>query len=131
MKTESLRVNVINLKREIQKDYFKYKDIFYKCLIGNLCIYNQTHGLVLHNTIIDDGHYNQYLAYNINKQSTIEDILKDMDTPFNMYIFLDLQVYFEDFIRVKHNKAKLNIYHLTVDDGYNLVISNKTINYVK
>lgn len=128
MHAYQLKINVNNLRKEIEKDYFKYRDIFFRCLIGNLCVYNQLYGNVVYNSIIEDSHYNQYLLYLVNRSASLEDILKEIDSPYNVSIFLDTNVYFEEFIRMKHNPKKLNNYQLTIDDMCNIVVTNMQLN---
>lgn len=125
MRTYQLKINVNNLRAEIKKDYFKYRDIFYRCLIGNLSVYHQLYGQVLQNTIIEDSHYNQYLLYLVNRNMSLKEILAEIDTPYNLSIFMDTNVYFEEFIRMKHDSTKLNVYHLSIDDTYNIITTNK------
>lgn len=131
MKTYFLKINANNLRNEIKKDYFKYRDIFFKCLIGNLCVHNQLYKSVLSSTIIEDSHYNQYLMYLISRNPTLKEIVAEIDTPFNISVFLDTSVYLEEFIQTKHDSTKLNVYQLTIDDNFNVVITVKLLNYVK
>lgn len=128
MKTYELKINASNLKKEIEKDYFKYKDIYYKCLIGNLCLYNTLYGEVLSNTIIGESHYNQYLLNLINRPITLESILTEIDSPHNITIFLDTNIYIQEFITMKHQKNKLNVYSLDIDDLHRVTVLNKTLN---
>lgn len=127
MKTYQLKINVNNIKQEIEQNYFKYKDIFYKSLIVNLCIYNTFNKNILSNTIIDDSHYNQYLLYLANKQATVEELISEINHEFATNIFLDTNLYIEEFINMKHSDRYFNLYQLTIDDSYNIVITNKLI----
>ena len=125
MKTHLLRINANNLRKEIHHDFFKYRDIFYKCLVANLAVYNQMYANVLSTTILEDAAYNQYLLSLVNRQASLEEILKDIDSPYIMSIFLDTQVNFEDFIRSYHSGKKLNVYQLTIDDQCHIYVTNK------
>lgn len=128
MRTFTLKINMNNLKKDIEKDYFKYRDIFYRCLIVNLCIYSKLNpNLVLTTTIIEDSHYNQYLLNLINLNYSLEDMVKEIDPLYNVNVFIDTHVYLEEFITLKHNPNVMNIYSLTIDDTYNIVINNKQI----
>ena len=71
MRTHQLKINFNNLKHDIEKDYFKFRDIFYRCLVANLAIFHTTKQPLLHNTILEDAHNNQLLHYLINKQAEI------------------------------------------------------------
>ena len=128
MRTYVLKINVNNIHSEIQRDYFKYRDIFYKCLIVNLCICSKLTIENLHqSSIIEDSHYNQYLIYLINSNMTLEDLIKEIDPVYNVSIFTDTHIYLEEFINMKHNQSLLNVYSLTIDDAYNIVITNKQL----
>lgn len=127
MRTFVLKINMSNMKEYIDKDYFKYKDIFYKCLIANLCAYNTYNDIILTTTIIEDSHYNQYLLYFINNQLSLEEIIVKVDLANNIHLLTDIMLYLEEFIKLKHDKNKLNLYSLTIDDCYNVLITNKQI----
>lgn len=127
MKTQVLRINVNNMRQEIEKDYFRYKDVFYKCLIVNLCIYNSFNNFVLSSTIIDDSHYNQYLLYLANKQASLSELIAEIDPIHAVNTFLDTQVYLEEFVNMKHDANLINLYSLSIDDTYHIVITNKQL----
>lgn len=127
MKTQVLKINVNNLKNEIEKDYFKYKDIFYRCLIVNLCIYNSFNNMVLHSTIVEDAQYNQFLLYLAQKQCSPQELIAEIDPVHAVTIFLDSNIYLEEFINTRHDNNMMNLYSLTIDDMYNIVITNKQI----
>jgi hypothetical protein len=96
-------------------------------MIGNLCIYNQLYGTVLTTSLIEDSHYNQYLMYLANRQVTLEGIVAEIDSPYNLSVFLDTSIYFEEFIKYKHDPTKLNLYNLSIDDNYNIVVTNRQL----
>jgi len=127
MKTFTLRINVNNLRDEIEKDFFKFKDIFYKALIANLYAYDMFNSRILPNTIIEDSYYNQYLLFIISKNTTLREVINEIGFPYNTSIFLDMNLYIEEFINIKHNKNTLNLYSLTIDDTYHIVINNKQL----
>lgn len=125
MKTHVLKINANNLHRQIHEDYFKYRDIFYRCLVGNLALHQQLYTDVLSSSVMEDAMYNQYLLSLINTNITVESILRDIDSPHNLSIFLDTSTYFEEFILYYHNSKFLNVYQLTIDDTCNIVVTNK------
>lgn len=127
MRTHVLKVNVNNLKREINNNYFKYKDIFYKCLVVNLCLYNMTKYDILENVIIEDSTYQQYLSYLINKRCTLPELLQEIALETHTHIFLDLTIYIDEFIDMKYNSDKFNLFSLTIDDNGYINVFNKTI----
>jgi len=128
MRAYQLKINVSNLRDHIKKDYFKYRDIFFKCLIGNLYVYNQLYGNVLHSTILEDIYYNQHLFKLINRNATLEEVISEIDSTYNVTIFLDTTMYFEEFIRLKHDPKKINVYQLSIDDMCNIVVTNMQLN---
>lgn len=127
MRTQVLKINVNNIRHEIEKDYFRYKDLFYRCLIVNLCIYNSMNNMILASTIIEDSHYNQYLLFLGQKQATLQEMIAEIDPVHAVSTFLDTQVYLEEFINLKHEHNLVNLYSLTIDDAYNIVITNKQL----
>lgn len=127
MRTQVLKINVNNIRHEIEKDYFRYKDLFYRCLIVNLCVYNTFNHVILTSTIIEDSHYNQYLLYLAQKQATVNELVAEIDPVHAVSTFLDTQVYLEEFINMRHDANMVNLYSLTIDDTYNIVITNKQL----
>jgi len=127
MRTFTLKINVNNIHKEIEKDFFKYKDVFYKALIANLCVYNTFNGLVLGSTIIEDSHYNQFLLFLMNKNATVKEVIDEIGSKNDVLLFLDTNMYVEEFISTKHDPNVINLYSLTIDDTYHIVINNKQI----
>lgn len=127
MKTHILKINVNNLKSEIESNYFKYRDIFYKCLIVNICLHALYIRFIGYETLFEEGHYNNYFQFHINRSYTLESLLNDMDILNHRQLFLDMNLYVSEFIELRHRPKMFNIYSLTIDDHYHIVISNKTI----
>ncbi len=125
MRTFQLKINFNHIGGEIEKDYFKYRDLFYRCLVVNIHFYHLFHGSILGNTIMEDSHYNQYMLHLTSKGGDIQSMIKDIDITHNHSLFLDTQIYIEEFIKLKHDPNKINLYQLTIDDTYNIVITNK------
>lgn len=130
MRTQVLKVNVNNLKKEINNNYFKYKDIFYKCLVVNLCLYSMTKRDITENVIIEDSVYQQYLSYLINKKCNLPELLQEIALESHISIFLDLSIYIDEFIDMKYNPLKFNLFSLTIDDNGYINVSNKTLKKV-
>ena len=128
MRTHQLRVNFVNLKAEIDKDYFKYKDIFYRCMMSVLCIHHLTRKQVLQNTMLEDSGYHQILSFLQSKGASLEEIVSEIKDLNQWSYFLDMHVYLEEFIDLRHNDLRLNLYDLTIDDSYHVVITNKHLN---
>lgn len=127
MRTQVLKINVVNLKHEIERDYFRFKELFYRCLVVNLCVYNTFHQNVLQSTIIEDGHYNQFLLFLTQKACSIPEMIAEIDPVHAASTFLDTNLYLEEFINMKHDPSLMNLYSLTIDDTYHIVITNKQI----
>lgn len=127
VKTHVLRINCNNLKKEVISDYFKYRDIFYRCLIVNICLFITTNRSLCNTIVIEDSYYNKYLEDLYKKQLNTSQMLEAADLSKHVDIFLDLNVYLEEFVRNKHDSSKLNIFNLTIDDNGYVAISNKKV----
>ena len=127
MKTHVLRINVNNLKAEIENNYFKYKDIFYKCLVVNLCMYNIVKENILPNVIMEDGQYNQYLVYLAGKNLPLDELIAEIDLVQYMPIFLDMAIYLDEFIDMRYNPYSYNLFSLTIDDSGHVSVFNKNV----
>lgn len=130
MRTDSLKVNVNNIKREMNSQYFKYRDMFYRMLVANICIYNYMNYDALRNTIFEDSSYNQFFLYIANKRLSLEEILTELNIIQELPLYMDVSLYIEEFIQQKHSNNHINVYSLTIsDDGY-LVIYNKRLDRI-
>lgn len=127
MITHSVRINLNNIKKHINKQYFKYRDIFYRILLINLCINREFNNTTLSNTIIEDAGYNQYFLYLINKQLSLKELLSELNIENELPLYIDLSLYIDEFIKLKHYNEYLNIYSVTITDDGHLVIYNKKI----
>lgn len=127
MRTHQLKINFNNLKHDIERDYFKFRDIFYRCLVANLAIFHITKQPLLHNTVLEDAHHNQLLHYLINKQASCEEIIAQISDLNYIQSFLDTNVYIEEFILLRHVGNVINLYDMSIDDSYNVVITNKQL----
>lgn len=127
MRTYVLRINFNNLRKEINDNYFLYKDIFYKCFIANVYSYCINNKDVSKNIFIDNAHYWQYFVNAINIKQPIKSMLYELSIDKYVNIFLDMNLYIEEFINMKHDRNALNIYSLDISDTYYLEIKNKHI----
>ena len=130
MRTETLKVNVNNIKREINSQYFKYRDMFYRMLVANICVYNYMNYNVLQNTIFEDSSYNQYFLYVANKRLSLEEILSELNIIHELPLYMDVSLYIEEFIQQKHSNNHINVYSLTISDEGYLVIYNKRLDRI-
>lgn len=130
MRTDSLKVNVNNIKREMNSQYFKYRDMFYRMLVANICIYNYMNYDALRNTIFEDSSYNQFFLYIANKRLSLEEILTELNIIQELPLYMDVSLYIEEFIQQKHSNNHVNVYSLTISDEGYLVIYNKRLDRI-
>lgn len=130
MRTDSLKVNVNNIKREMNSQYFKYRDMFYRMLVANICIYNYMNYDALRNTIFEDSSYNQFFLYIANKRLSLEEILTELNIIQELPLYMDISLYIEEFIQQKHSNNHINVYSLTISDEGYLVIYNKRLDRI-
>lgn len=127
MRTVTLKINYANLKEGIENDYFYYLDLFYKSFLVSLVIYSNNIKPIFYNTIIENEKYNYFLREVLEAQQRGEDIVELINPKHNITVLSDMSVYTVDFFTGKHNEKKANIYNLTIDDHYNVVITNKQV----
>lgn len=128
VKTHTLKVNINNIKREINSQYFRYRDMFYRMLVTNICIYNYINYGVLQNTIIEESSFNQYFLYLANKQLSLEEILMELNISNELPLYMDISLYLEEFLQQKHSNNHINVYSLTISDEGYLIVTNKQLN---
>lgn len=127
MRTVTLKINYANLKEGIENDYFYYLDLFYKSFLVSLVIYSNNIKPIFYNTIIENEKYNYFLREVLEAQQRGEDIIELINPEHNITVLSDMSVYTVDFFTGKHNEKKANIYNLSIDDHYNVVITNKQV----
>ena len=127
MRTVTLKINYANLKEGIENDYFHYLDLFYKSFLVSLVIYSNNIKPIFYNSIIENEKYNYFLREVLEAQQRGEDIVELINPKHNITVLSDMSVYTVDFFTGKHNEKKANIYNLTIDDHYNVVITNKQV----
>ncbi len=127
MKTDTVKINLNNIKKNINNNYFRYRDMFYRMLVTNICVYNCINYGMLQNTIIEESHYSQYFLNIANKQLSLEEILSELNIINELPLYMDISLYIEEFLQQKHMNNCINVYSLTIsDDGY-LIITNKKL----
>ena len=125
MQSFQLKVNISNLRKEIAKDYFRYLDIFHKCLAGSLYLSHLENNSTSQTVSFENAIYNTYFTSLVNSNVSIEQFLKSLNTEHAVFIFLDTQIYLEQFIKHRHVCSKLNIYNLTITSDFELLITLK------
>lgn len=121
-----LKINVAELSSDISNNYFKYRDIYYRCLVNCLYIYSIYRDNILPTSVIEEDKYNSYLTTLKSSIPTVEQLITQMNSTVEAYILTDIQVYLDDFIRMKHIKNKVNVYNLTIEDN-SVVVTIKNI----
>ena len=127
MRTITVKINYANLKHKIEENYFYYLDLFYKSFVVSLCIFDKNIKPILFSTVIENSHYNNFLHEVRAAQDRGEEIIDLIDPKHNIHVLSDMNVYTLDFLNLKHNEKKPNIYNLTIDDNYNVCITNKQV----
>lgn len=127
MRTVTLKINYANLKEGIENEYFYYLDLFYKSFLVSMVIYSKNVKHILYNSVIENEKYNYFLQEVIDAQNRGEDIIELIDPKHNITVLSDMSVYTMDFFTGKHNEKKVNIYNLTIDDHYHVVVTNKQV----
>lgn len=130
MRTFHLKVNINNIKHNIDDHYFKYRDIFYRILVTNICVYNYINYGLLQNTIIEESHYNQVFLNLANKWLSLKEILQELNIETELPLYMDISLYIEEFLQQKHSNNYINIYSVSISDNGYLIISNKQLNRV-
>lgn len=128
MRTYTLKINVNNIKKDINNQYFRFRDIFYRILVTNICVYNCINYGVLQNTIIEESSYNQYLIHLANKNLNLEELLLELNINNELPLYMDITLYLEEFMQQKHSNNHFNIYSVSISDDGHLIVSNKHIN---
>lgn len=130
MKTHTLKININNFKKDITNHYFKYRDMYYRMLVTNICIYNYVNNQLLQNTVIEESSYNQYFLHLVNRQLNLTGLLSELNIENELPIYMDISIYIEEFLQIKHSNNHINLYSLTItDDGF-LIIENKHLNRI-
>lgn len=127
IRTKDCLINLSNLKSQIDNDYFKYRDMFYRCMIVNLGLYNLTKEEIRCTTIIEDSHYHQTFFTMLEGSPSIEHLLRDVESSEYTMLLVDMNLYLDSFIEKNHNHNVMNIYSLSIEDNFHVRISNKQI----
>lgn len=82
---------------------------------------------MLQNTIIEDSSYNQYFLYLANKQLSLKELLLELNISEELPLYMDLSIYIDEFLQLKHVNDRINVYSISVTDNGYLVIDNKKL----
>ena len=127
MVTHQLKINFANLKHEIERNYFAYRDIFYKALIVNLCNHHAVCKPIAESTVLEDFQYNQSFQQLIQSSHTLRDLVLQVTNLTHPSVVIDMEIYVDEFLQARHNSKRINVYSLTIDDCYNVIITNKQL----
>lgn len=123
MRTFNLKYSLGLLRPVIDSDYFMVVGALYKALVYNLAVYSLTVKPIVDTTIIDQPSYQPWF---ITMATTpMIPVIPRLLIP--EAVILDMELYLSAFITDRHNRAMLNIYGLSIDDVYNIHITNKQI----
>ena len=129
MRIHTLKLNYNHLKREIEFDYINMRQVFYTGFV--LCMAYLDGGTYryLNNAIVEDAGFRHL-------PSEIMGILSAGISPFDRLglgnypnLIQDMIVYLDEFMVKHHHPHLLNIYDLTLDEKFNIVISIKQVRH--
>lgn len=123
MKHHSIKINYNNIKGQIQQDYFHYLDLFYKILILYI-VFNDRPEMPLTSTLVLENKYYDDLLRRVIQSGCMGRKIPEL-AMIDPGATVDMQIYLEDFIQIYHNQNAINIYNLTIDEQYNVLITNK------
>lgn len=130
MRTYTLKINVNHLKKDIEKDYFKYRQMFFKALVVSVCINSVLYKDLVPFTVIEDEVYNQYFLQLASRAITEIDLLTELNTKEQLAIYFDILPYVEEFFN-KHIDTQsyiaLNVLNIRINDDGWIEISSKRI----
>lgn len=124
MRSKTLKINYNHMKNELLQDYFKYLDIFHKSFLVTLVYLTTPDTPLTLTSKLENAHYSYLLTDMFNNHCKGENLL-EIFTDKEKYLLVDLQVYLQEFLVKTHNFKAYNIYNLTIDHEYNLVITSK------
>ena len=130
MRTHALKINLNHLKKEIEKDYFKYRQMFFKMLVVSTCIHSTLYKNIIPFIVIEDEVYNQYLYQLVSRAVTENDLLAEIGSREQLSVYFDMLPYIEEFFDKyveTNNYAVLNVLNLKINDDGWIEISSKKI----
>lgn len=126
MRSKSLKVNFNHIREHLKVDYFRYLDVFHKSFLATLIHFTTEDTPLVATTVMENSTYSQLLSEMHSAHQRGSNIL-ELFTDQDKFILIDIQVYLQEFLMSAHNFKEYNIYHLTIDPKYNLVITNKQL----
>lgn len=127
MKSHTLKINNRHLKDTIEENYFYCLDVFHRCLSVSLVLASQQDEEMMPSIIMENAHYNSLLRDLDKRLKDGHNIIEEIHSKHSLSFFLDMQLYLEEFLRHKHINSVTNIYCLTIDCDYNVIINNKQL----
>ena len=125
MQTLAVKVNLNNLKKFIQSDYLRYRDILYRILISHIYIYNYTIKQISSNIIFEEQPYQELLSSLLMSGTDIRNVLDKMNIEHYSPLYIDVSLYIDEFLSYCYKEQGKNIVSLRLtDDGY-VVVENK------
>lgn len=127
MRMHTLKINQRHLKNELEEGFFYYLDVYHRCLAVSIIYHGIDDGDIVPSTIMENSHYNSLLRDMKERFRQGYNILEEIHSKYSLDIYMDTQIYLEEFLKAKHNKGMANVYSLTLDNKFNLVITNKQL----
>ncbi len=120
-------------KDAIVSDYFNYKDLFWRAMLACLCLMEGDDYEPRKTAMIDDIYYTNVFSDMlsiINRGGTRNEVIAKAAegvslslVPYFNYVLADLSIYLVDTVKRYHVTNTVNIYSLSIDDKYNVVIA--------
>lgn len=126
MKSYTLRINNRHLKDEIEGNYFYWLDVFHRALSVALLEHCGAQGDI-DSVTLESTYYNSILGALHKRTQEGHNPLEELYNPEFIGVYMDMSLYLKEFIEQKHINSVTNIYHLTIDHGYNVVVNLKQL----
>lgn len=130
-KTCTIKINIAKHGDKICQNYLGIRDIYVSAMLLGMAIYSKTHDVDV-STMSFEGLSDKELAL-FNQafaMSNLKDVLSTVEVK-HIHAYLDIAPYIDEFLGKHHREDCSNIYHLTIDGNYDLVITNKRFNVGK
>ncbi len=119
-----LSINIAHLQEGINRNFFEFRDVFYRCLIAALWSHNNPNAHTGTQIAIDDQSYNQ-LLHELLHYSGYTALSHCLTTTQAISVYQDLSVYLQEFIEQRQRSDRYNIYCVDIVPGHKLIVKNK------
>lgn len=126
MRSKTLTVNYNHMRSQIKAEYLRYLDVFHKSFLATLIHLNTPDTPLVPTTVMENAQYTKQLSDMYLAHTNGRNILTMFDGP-EVHVFVDIQIYLQEFLMDVHNFKEYNYYNITVDPKYNIIIANKQL----